>query len=467
MAIATMGIKKNIAALWEYGNSFFSKGHQRTIEAKKNIAGNFFVKGLSIVISLLIVPLTINYVNSSRYGIWLALSSMIAWFSFFDIGFTHGLRNKFTAAKAKGDDVLARIYISTTYYYVAIIFSALWVLLLIINQFINWHWLLTIPAAMEAEVSKLAIIVFTYFCFQFIFRIIVTVLIADQKPALGAMLDMLGQLLALLIIFVLTKLTKGSLLNLGLASCIAPAVVMLLANVLFFNTKYRQYKPSVKLVKKEYARDIMSLGVKFFILQVACVLQFESILFLIAHYINTEQVTAFNIAYKYFFVLQMGFTILITPLWSGVTDAYNSGDIAWIQNVVKKYLLILVPFVVLGIVMLAAANRVYDLWLGKNVVYISYNISLLCLIFFIQSMVASIFVAVINGVGALKIQIIVAIFTAILFFSFCFLFIRRFNLGVEAILIASIVSNIFGYIIGPIQYYKIFIKKSQASIWYK
>src|SRR5665647_2891168 len=87
---------------------FFTKGHERSIKAKKNILASFVIKGLSIAISLVLVPLTINYINPSRYGIWLTLSSIIAWFSFFDIGFGNGLRNKFAEALAEGQEELAR-----------------------------------------------------------------------------------------------------------------------------------------------------------------------------------------------------------------------------------------------------------------------------------------------------------------------------------------------------------------------
>ena len=83
--------------------NFINRGHDRSVQAKKNIISTFLIKGVSIAISLILVPLLINYINASRYGIWLTLSSIVGWFSFFDIGLTHGLRNKFAEAKAKGD----------------------------------------------------------------------------------------------------------------------------------------------------------------------------------------------------------------------------------------------------------------------------------------------------------------------------------------------------------------------------
>ncbi|MBX2933023.1 MAG: oligosaccharide flippase family protein [Ferruginibacter sp.] len=462
-----MSLNNQLGSLWQWLLNFFTKGHPRSLEAKKNIMVSLFIKGASIAIGLILVPLTIHYVNPSQYGIWVTLSSMVAWISFFDIGFTHGLRNRFAEAKANGNKELARIYISTTYYYIGIIFIALWILLLIVTQFISWHTLLNVPAGMEKELSVLAMLIFSYFCLQFIFRIINTILIADQKSAKASLIDMLGQLFSLLIIFILTKTTQGSLLYLALAIGIAPTLILIVSNFFFFNTAYKEYKPSLSYVKKRYAKDIMSLGMRFFVLQIAAIIQFESILFLIAHYFKPEQVTPYSIAYKYFFTLQMIFTILLSPLWSGVTDAYNSGDMDWIKNAIKKYLIILAPFILLGAIMLAVSGVVYDIWVGKEVVYVKFSLSLLCYIYFSVTMFASIFVSVINGIGALRIQFFSSLVTPVLFLSLSIILIKQFHFGVESILLSSIVSNVFGYIIAPVQVYNIFYKKSEARIWYR
>lgn len=462
-----MGIKKQIDTLWLWALSFFTKGHPRSVEAKRNILASLLIKGASIAIGLLLVPLTIHYVNPSQYGIWITLSSMVAWITFFDIGFSHGLRNRFAEAKAAGNIELAKTYISTTYFYIGIIFLVLWVLLIISTGFINWHSLLNVPSHMEKELVLLAMLIFSYFCLQFVFRIINTILIADQKSAKASLIDMLGQLFSLIIIFVLTKTTKGSLIYLALAIGIAPTIILIIANIVFFNTRYKNFKPSFSHVKKQYAKDIMTLGIRFFVLQIAAIIQFESILFLIAHYFTPEQVTPYSIAYKYFFTLQMIFTILLSPLWSGVTDAYNSGDLDWIKNAIKKYLLIWVPFVLLGAIMLVFSGFIYDVWVGKETVYVKFSLSLLCYIFFSVTMFASIFVSVINGIGAIQIQFFSSLITPILFLALSLTLIKKFHFGVESILLSSIVSNVFGYIIAPIQVYKIFYKKATAQIWYK
>ena len=104
---------------------YITSGNERSVKAKKNIIASFLNKGVAIIISLLIVPITINYLNSEQYGIWLTLSSTVAWIAYFDIGLGHGFRNKFAEAKANGDLILARKYVSTTYAILGIIFGAI------------------------------------------------------------------------------------------------------------------------------------------------------------------------------------------------------------------------------------------------------------------------------------------------------------------------------------------------------
>lgn len=445
---------------------YFRQGHPRSILAKKNIIGSLFVRIVSISISLVMVPLTISYVNPSRYGIWLVLSSMVGWISFFDIGFTHGLRNRFTEAKAKGNDALARSYVSTAYVFLSALFGVLMLILLSVNYFLDWGAVLNIHGALEKQVRDVAAIIITYFCCLFVLRIVNTLLTADQRPALSSLIDMLGQLLSLVVLFVLTRTESGSLMHLTIALCLPTVVVLLCAHLILYRSTCSAYAPSFHLAKMEYARDITGLGVKFFLPSLAFIIQFQTTSFLIAHYFDVTQVAAYTIAYKYFFVLQMVFTIVTTPLWSSVTDAYSRGDEAWIIHVVNRYLYLLLAFVAAAVLMLFFSDAIYDLWIGKNQLQIPFTISLMCCLYVITSMFATLFVSVLNGIGVLKIQIISSIIAPVAFILISLFFILTLKTGAEGILVATILSNVFGVVIAPIQYYKVLIRKSNAKLWY-
>ena len=46
---------------------YFTKGNERSIIVKKNIAASLVLKCVSILVSLQVVPLTIDYINPTKY----------------------------------------------------------------------------------------------------------------------------------------------------------------------------------------------------------------------------------------------------------------------------------------------------------------------------------------------------------------------------------------------------------------
>jgi O-antigen/teichoic acid export membrane protein len=448
-------------------NKYFNKGHERSIKAKKNIVASVVIKGLSVGISLLLVPLTINYVNPSRYGIWLTLSSIVAWLSFFDIGLSQGLRNKFAEARAKNDNSIARVYISTTYALLAIIFFIIWILFLVLNNYLNWSKVLNVTDVMQSEMSLLAVIVFTYFCLSFVLKIITTILLADQQPAKSSLIDLLGQVLSLIFILILVKTTEGSLINLGVALCISPLIILLAANIFLFKGDYKIYRPVFSQVRFVHAKNLFNLGILFFIIQFAGIVQYQTANIIIARNFGTEDVTAYNIVYKYFGILNMVFVIFITPFWSASTEAYQKNDIQWIRNGIKKYNQLNVLLFAVGLFMLIFSDTAYRLWLGEGKVNIAFSLSLWGFLYFNVLIFAGKYVNFLNGISALRIQFISCLISPFLYLAAAVVMIRNFHLGVYSLFIASIIANFNGYILAPLQYYKIIVKKSRSPVWYK
>jgi O-antigen/teichoic acid export membrane protein len=459
-------MKGRIQSSFTFLNKILNKGHERSTKAKKNILASIFIRGLSISISLIVVPLTINYLNPSRYGIWLTISSIIGWFSFFNVGLTQGLRNRFAEAKAKGNDELAQSYVSTTYAILAIIFFSVWLIFLAVNHFLDWSSILNISTDMKSEVSTLAIIVFTYFCLQFVLNIITTVLLANQEPAKSSLIDVLGQVVSLLFIFILVKTTEGSLIRLGIALCLSPLLVLVVANIFFFSGPYRKYRPVFSSIKFSNAKDLFNLGVVFFIIQVAGLIQFETANIIIARNFSTADVTSYNIVFKYFNILNMGFTIFLSPFWSASTEAFVKNDIQWIKNAIKKYNQLNLLLVFGGLIMLIFSQKVYSLWLGEGKVNISFYLSLSGFLYFSLLMFGSKYVYFLNGINALRIQFLACTISPLIYVGASLVFIHICNMGVYSLFIASIIANFNGYILSPLQYHYI-INKNKQGIWRK
>ena len=452
--------------LISFFKDYLGTGQERSQKAKKNIFSSLLLKAIGIAISLLLVPLTIEYVDTSRYGIWLTISSIVAWLSFFDIGLTHGLRNKYAEAKAQGDHESAQIYVSTTYAILALVFVTLWLVFLFVNQFLDWAAILKVSESYSSDISVLVVIVFTYFCLQFVLKVITTIVTADQEPAKAALIEVVGQAMALAIIAILVTTTKGSLINLGLGLCIAPIIVLIGANLFFFRGKLRAYRPVLSKVRFSHAKSLFNLGMVFFIIQIAGIVQFESANIIISRNFGPEDVTSYNIVYKYFGMLSVIFAIFLSPFWSASTEAYQKNDIAWIRNGMKKYNLLNIVFVFGGILMLVIADTVYDLWLGKDTVNISFALSFWGFVYFSLNIFAGKYVSFLNGISALKLQFWSSLISPILYIGAAMILINNFEMGVYALFIASILANFNGFLIAPLQYYMVIIKKKKG-IWVK
>ena len=124
----------------EFFNQLFDKAgikSKRTKNITKHVGLSTLYKAGGIIANFLLVPLTIAYLDTENYGVWLTLTSFISWFSFFDVGLGNGLRNKFAEAKTLGDYKRARAFVSTAYFTISCISLIVLFVFFGINQFIN------------------------------------------------------------------------------------------------------------------------------------------------------------------------------------------------------------------------------------------------------------------------------------------------------------------------------------------
>ncbi len=452
-----------MSKLLQFIKNFFTQGNERSINAKRNILIIAVLKGCGIAISLFLVPVTIHYVNPTRYGIWLTLSSIVGWFSFFDIGLGNGLRNKFAEAVASGKPEMARIYVSTTYAILTIIIAIVLLLFFCINPFLNWAKILNTPADMAGELKLLALIVFGFFCIQFVLQLITTIITANQQPAKASIFGFLGSLFSLGIIYVLTKTTSGNLIYLGTVFSVTPVVVLIASSIWFYTHKYKQFAPSIKYVKFRFARDLMTLGIKFFVIQMAAVILYQTSNLIIAHLFGPEQVTPYNIAYKYFSVITMAFSIIMLPLWSAYTEAWIKKDIAWIKNSINKLVLIWILIAITVTVMLISSNFIYRMWVGKEI-KVPISVSVVMAAYVIINGWCGIFSQFLNGVGKIKLQLYSGTFGAIINIPLAIMLGK--HLGIYGVLLSTVILGAVSAVWSPIQYKKI-INNKATGIWNK
>lgn len=378
-------------------------GSARSVTAKKNMIGSVAVKGLSILIQLILVPLTLGYLSDAMYGIWLTVSSVMLWFNFFDVGFTLGLRNKLAEALAVGDMERGKRLVSTTYGMMLLIFVPLCVILEFVVPHIDWSRFLNVAAEYNEELSAVMEVLVVCFCLQMIFNTITAVLSAYQRTALASAFPVIGNALSVIVIYVLIKIVPPSLLTLAEAVSFLPVIVLAISTVWLFSGQLKDVAPSIGKFDRSAIRSLFGLGVKFFIIQIQMVVMYQCTNVLISNVSTPEAVTAYNISYRYLSTGLMVFSLILTPLWPAFTDAYTKGDYDWMRNVYRKmvrlFMIVASGVIVMGLI----APVVYNIWIGDEATIpdiMTWSVAVLVIVVSwvtLQTML-------INGIGAIKLQ---------------------------------------------------------------
>ncbi len=441
---------------------FFARGNIRSIKAKKNIVASILLKGISIAIGLVYVPLLIDFLGTEEYGVWLTLSSIIGWFTFFDIGLGNGMRNKLTEALAKDDFELAKSYVSTTYAILGIIFSSVLLILHIVIPLLDWNILLNVHTIPLRELILLAQVVFTFFFLRFIFKLIGTIYNSYQIPAINNAIGPVSNIICLLIIIFLIQTSDGSLVLLGLTLSAIPVVVLIILTIVSFNGIFKNIKPSTSYINFKYAKDIWSLGIKFFIVQAAALILFSTSNIIIAQLLGPKEVTIYNIGYKFYSLVYMAISITITPMWSAVTDAYAKNDYLWLKTTISKYNRIGFVFLFFLLIQLLVSNYAFKLWVGDRV-HIPYILSIAFVFDFGISCFTAVYSQFVNGFGKLKLSMYTVWIKLFIFLILAIVLTKHF--GVSGIVWASAIGKLMN-IVSIIQVHKL-VNKSANGIWNK
>lgn len=378
-------------------------GSNRTATIKKNILGSLVIKGISIAVSILLVPMTLGYVSPEIYGVWLTISSILHWVTYMDVGFTLGLKNRLAECIAKEDYEKGKSLVSTTYFIMVAIFVPLALLMILVCPIVDWCSILNIDQGNQEIVQKTITILIVFVALQMIVNVFIAVVSAHQKTALSSLFNVIGQVCSLIIIFFMTNFIQPSLFNLAFAYSMMPIIIVAISSLIYYGTSMKKIAPSISAINLSYIKDLWNLGVKFFIIQVQQIVLYQSTNILISNISGPESVTQYNIAYKILNVIVMVYTIILNPLWPAFTDAYTKDDYKWMNNTYKKMTKIYWFLVLIIALTVISSPFIYKIWVGDKIA-IPYILTVTIAIYTLIHCWDSLQVTLINGIGCVKLQ---------------------------------------------------------------
>ncbi len=426
----------------------------------KQLKSSFIFKVLAILASFLVIPVMIQYLGHEKYGVWSTLLSILSWIVMFDIGIGNGLRNKLSESIAKNEYIKAREYISTTYAAIACVAILVGFIFAIISEWINWSRVFNTETVSREMLAVIVNVSMFFVLINFVFATVNQILNALQKTNITVFNQFLANLFSLFFVFVLSKNTDGKLEYIAIVFGLS----ILFSNMLVSFWFYRRnviYRPAIHLIKKERLFETLSLGSQFFIIQIAVIVLFTTDRLIISQLLGPEYVTPYDVVFKLFSVVTIFHGIIVAPLWNSYSDAYHRNDYTWMQGMMKRQMKILGFILLATMLLMLLIPSIIQIWIG-DINNLSLNMIVSLCFFTLFQAWNNIFAMFLNGINETRLQVRTAIIAAIINIPLSILFVKCFGMGVDGIVLGSIVALGIFSVFGPYESYKKLYKVSHV-----
>lgn len=296
-----------------------------------------------------------------------------------------------------------------------------------------------------------------------IVNVLVSVVAAFQKVALSNSFMVIGNVISLLLIFVLKATVPPSLVVLACTLAAMPILVTIIASLILFNGRFKNVAPSISCFNKEYIKELFGLGYKFFIINIQVLVLYQSTNILISNVSSPMEVTTYNLAYKLLNVAMMIYTMITAPLWPAYTDAYARGDYDWMRNMRKKMTKILLLSMGMCVIITLMSPLIYKIWVDDSVEVPFTMTSMVCLyvMAYCWMQLNGTFVV---GMGKIKLETIITVIGMICHIPLSYLLSNY--IGCYGVICSMILINIFYAVIQHIQT-TLLLERRAVGIWNK
>ena len=363
---------------------------------------------ITIGVSLLMVPMAVHYLGKEQYGLWVAVSSLVAMLAFLDGGAGNAVINMVAHASGAQEGNLAKI-VSTAFFSLMALALIGCLLFLAIFPFMSWGKLLGISeSTLLSDLNLIVIIVGLSFFISIFTTLVGKIQRGLQEGNLDHFWCGVGAVLSLLFVYIAIQKDTG-LVGFVFALLAGPMFAYFTSNIHYLFFHRRDLRPKFTNVDSIVARKIFTIGGMFFVLQIAGAIQDQAGNVIIANILGAAAVTNYAICMKLFLVVPMLFGLILTPLWPAYREALAGGDMRWVKHVFVKSLrwalLISVPS---AFVLVMLGKNIIELWVGPDVVP-SINLLIACGIWMIVSILGSAASMLVNALQLITPQIIASI----------------------------------------------------------
>lgn len=387
-------------------NNRHSKNRQRALT--KSVFSSMASKVLTVALSLVSVPIALDYLGKSQYGLWATISSVIGLLVFADLGVGNGVMNSAATANGRDDHAAVRRAVVSG---VSVVLAAGALLLLsfmAIWPFVDWKSVLAIADQSAVSSAALAVLVLVVL---FSLNMPISVIQKIQYGTQNGHWVSISLTIAAVLGFIFILLTVN--LGFGLVGMVASGILAaMLADLIVgwhFFRRFSNFRPRLSDWNYGEASQLLRIGLGFLVLQVGVSICYASDYIILAQIVGLEAVADFQVHQKLFSPLMFVAGMVLTPLWAAFADANSRGDIRWIKKtlVVASVSMFLIGVLGGGLIFLLADWLMLH-WL-KGRIQADHLLCLGFMFWVTVDLVGRSIAMFLNGAGLLKQQLIIVL----------------------------------------------------------
>ncbi len=419
----------------------------------KDVLLNYFFKISALLLGLVSTRLSLSYLGASLYGIWATISSIASWVNYGDLGIGNGLRNELAKAVAAEDERSQKKIISTSFFLMGGVALCLFAVISIVTE------ILFSVGILQNEIRLPMYITNFSFCMNMFLGISRSIAYGYQKSWLTTLAQLVTVGTKIVGILLLQYYFEANLVAFSIVSCFASTV----GNVFVLLFLYKKIVFIVKekigiYIDKTYNNRIVGVGLTFFVLQLSGLVLYSSDNLIINTLLSSEYVTKYSIITTVYNTGDNLFAIVLISLWSAVTYAMVRNDYNWIKSQIRKLLAYWGVYSLGVIIVSCGINYLVKIWLGDNAIYLEPSLVALFATYAILTAFGAIFVNVTNGLGRLKLQMVLCIVESILNVPLSIVFAKTLGMGLFGVKLATLICCTGAIIVIPIDI-MIYLKK--------
>ena len=389
------------------------RSNERYRRAALTVVMGALAKAVTMATMLISVPLTIHYLGSERYALWMTISSTLTMLAFADLGIGNGILNIVSACMGRDDDRASHEAISSGFVMISLLAGVGLLLFAGAYSFVPWARIFNVSTPIAVAESGPAVAVF-FVCWALSVPLLIVqrVQLACQEGFITFLWQSGGTLLGLAAVIISVHLRAG-LPWLVLSMAGGPVVSAAFNTVQYFGWSRPDFRPRLSLASIRVCRHLLSLGTAFFIVQVCLSISNSSDNLIAAQILGPVQVAQFSVAMRMFVAAPTILYLVLVPLWPAYSESLARGDYEWAYIAFKRSLLASAGLVVLfGFIMTGFGVKILHLWVGKAYLPPSTTVLAGMGVWMLVSVLGNTISVFLNGAHLLRVQAYAAIVLA-------------------------------------------------------